>query len=70
MSNKPEIAALISSYQRPGHLRRTLLSIALQRGVAGRFEVVVTDDGSTDETPELVRRVRPLGRFSGSVHDA
>jgi glycosyltransferase involved in cell wall biosynthesis len=52
----PEIALLVSSYQRPGHLRRALQSIALQQGVAGRFEVVVTDDGSTDETPQVVNQ--------------
>ena len=50
----PEIAILISTYQRPQHLRRALQSIALQRDVAGQMEVVVTDDGSADETPQLV----------------
>src|SRR3954466_2463566 len=55
MSYRPEVAILVSSYQRPGHLRRALLSIAMQRDVDGKMEVVVTDDGSTDETPEMVR---------------
>jgi glycosyltransferase involved in cell wall biosynthesis len=50
----PEIALLLSTYQRPAHLRRALLSIALQQGVEGRMELVVTDDGSTDETPQIV----------------
>ncbi len=45
---------MISTYQRPLHLRRALLSVALQRNVIDRMEVVVTDDGSTDETPQLV----------------
>ncbi len=52
----PDVALLVSSYQRPGHLRRALQSIALQQGVAGRVEVVVTDDGSTDETHQVVRQ--------------
>jgi len=56
MPPKPEIALLVSSYQRPGHLRRALLSIALQKGVTCPIEVVVTDDGSTDETPQIVRQ--------------
>ncbi len=56
MNPSPEIALLVSSYQRPHNLRRALLSIAMQRGVSGRMEVVVTDDGSTDETPQLVHQ--------------
>lgn len=55
MVQKPEIALLVSSFQRPGHLRRSLLSIALQRRVREAMEVVVTDDGSTDETAQLVQ---------------
>ncbi len=45
-----DIALLISSYERPRHLACALASLALQRHVAGRFECVVTDDGSSDET--------------------
>jgi glycosyltransferase involved in cell wall biosynthesis len=56
-----EIAVVVSSFERPAHLRRVLESIAGQRGVEGAFEVVVTDDGSEDETPELV------GRFAESA---
>ena len=53
--SSPEIAVLVSSYERPHHLLRVLHSLAVQRGVTGRFEVVVTDDGSEDNTAELVR---------------
>jgi glycosyltransferase involved in cell wall biosynthesis len=54
MPQQPEIALLVSTYQRPWHLRRALLSIALQRGLNCGIEVVVTDDGSTDETRSVV----------------
>jgi glycosyltransferase involved in cell wall biosynthesis len=54
--SEPEIALLMSTYQRPDHLRRALASIALQQGVDGRFELVLTDDGSTDETPRIVEQ--------------
>jgi glycosyltransferase involved in cell wall biosynthesis len=70
---KPEIAVLVSSFERPGHLRRVLASIAAQRGVGGALEVVVTDDGSRDETPQLVRRfAASVGfpvRFTTHPHD-
>ncbi len=49
-----EIAIIISTFERPQHLARCLASLAAQRGVDGRFEVVVTDDGSRDETLPLV----------------
>lgn len=49
-----EITLLVSTYQRPRHLRRALLSIAMQRDVAGKMELVVTDDGSQDETRAVV----------------
>lgn len=55
MSARPEIALLVSTYQKPGHLVRTLASIAVQQA-ADRIELVVTDDGSTDETPSLVEQ--------------
>jgi GT2 family glycosyltransferase len=66
-----DIAVIVSTYQRPDHLRRCLASLEVQEGVAGRFEVVVTDDGSQDETLRLVateaRRVAfPL---SFTTHD-
>ena len=50
-----EIGVIVSSYQRPAHLMRTLTSIELQQGVEGKFEVVISDDGSEDETAELVQ---------------
>ena len=51
----PEIALVVSTYQKPRHLQLSLLSIARQQGVAGQIELVVTDDGSTDETAAIVR---------------
>ena len=45
---------LISTYQRPWHLWRALLTVGCSRGVEGKFELIVTDDGSTDETSRVV----------------
>ena len=49
-----EIAVLVSSFERPQHLLRVLHSIAVQQRVEGQFEVIVTDDGSEDETLDVV----------------
>jgi glycosyltransferase involved in cell wall biosynthesis len=61
---QPEIAVLVSSFQRPGHLGRVLTSLAVQQGVRGAFEVVVTDDGSRDDTAEFVRRFAETAPYS------
>lgn len=54
MPSPPEISVIVSTYQRPWHLRRCLVSLAAQRDVAGQFEVIVVDDGSRDDTPAVV----------------
>lgn len=69
----PEIAVLVSTFERPQNLRRVLASIAAQRGLGGAWEVVVTDDGSRDETPRLVQQfAASVGfpvRFTTHAHD-
>jgi glycosyltransferase involved in cell wall biosynthesis len=68
-----DIAVIVSTFARPGHLERCLASIEAQRGVTGRFEVVVTDDGSQDETLRLLattaRRVDFPLTFTTHEHD-
>src|SRR5436190_19078461 len=59
----PDISIIVCTYQRPVNLRRVLASIAGQQGVEGRFEVVVADDGSTDEAPEIVHQYKNSVRF-------
>lgn len=63
MVRNPKVSVLVSSYQRPFHLLRVLHSIAAQRNVDGMFEVVVTDDGSKDETLEVVERFAVAQNF-------
>jgi glycosyltransferase involved in cell wall biosynthesis len=63
MPNKLEISVIVSTYQRPAHLERSLWSLARQRGVDGKFEVIVTDDGSTDHTPSIVRKFAKTAPF-------
>lgn len=67
-----DIAVIVSTFERPGHLR-CLASLAAQEGVKGRFEVVVTDDGSRDETlpllTDLTRTVAFPLTFTTHGHD-
>jgi glycosyltransferase involved in cell wall biosynthesis len=51
---RPEVSLLVSTYQKPRHLRLALASVAMQQGVSEKLELVVTDDGSTDETLAVV----------------
>ena len=55
MPCSPLISVVLSTYQRPAHLYRSLISLSHQREVDGQFEVVVADDGSTDGTADMVR---------------
>jgi glycosyltransferase involved in cell wall biosynthesis len=57
-----DLAVIMTTYQMPGHLRRALESIACQR-TRRRIEVVVADDGSTDETPQVVNQFAASVRF-------
>ena len=58
MASPFEISVVVSTYQRPHHLRRCLESLAAQREVDGKFEVIVVDDGSQDETADVVTKFR------------
>jgi glycosyltransferase involved in cell wall biosynthesis len=49
----PQLAIVVTSYQMPGHLWRCLDSILRQR-TQRRLEIIVADDGSRDETADVV----------------
>lgn len=55
-ASAPEISLIVNTYMKPRHLELVLASIERQQGVEGCFEVVISDDGSTDETADLVGR--------------
>jgi GT2 family glycosyltransferase len=63
MPSQLELSVILTTYQRPAHLIRSLMSLAMQREVAGRFEVIVSDDGSRDESQDIVFKFARSANF-------
>ena len=55
---KPRISVLINTYNRAGHLRNCLEG--LLRQTERDFEVVVADDGSSDDTDEVTETAQRI----------
>ncbi len=53
-----KLSVEISTYNRKEVLRLVLEGLARQTYPSDQFEVVVSDDGSTDGTPEMIQRMR------------
>ncbi|GAB6187346.1 glycosyltransferase [Thermopirellula anaerolimosa] len=53
---RPDVSIIISTYQRPRNLRLCLLAVTAQRDFPYKTELIVADDGSQDETAEIVER--------------
>ena len=51
----PEISVMLPTYKRPEDLRRTLSGLEKQSIEPDRFEIIVVDDGSGDNTEELLQ---------------
>lgn len=68
-----DVALIVNTFQKPRHLSLVLASIAAQTGVEGRFEVIISDDGSTDGTAALVHDFAAQAsfpvRFTSQPHD-
>ncbi|MCI0335143.1 MAG: glycosyltransferase [Planctomycetes bacterium] len=58
-----EISVILTTYQRPEHLERSLISLSLQQNMKGKFEVVVADDGSKDRTRSVVEAFARMADF-------
>src|SRR5262245_3866778 len=54
---KPTISVLIDTYNHSRFIEQALQSVLAQRGVRqSNVEVIVVDDGSTDDTPSILKR--------------
>jgi Glycosyl transferase family 2 len=72
--SKPFVTALIDTYNQEAFIEKAIDSVLQQDFPAAETEILVVDDGSTDRTPELVRkfapRVRILSKANGGQASA
>jgi glycosyltransferase involved in cell wall biosynthesis len=66
----PRVSVIVPVYNRPAFVRQAIDS-ALAQECRGGAEIVVVDDGSTDETPDVLasygRRIRVVRQENGGV---
>jgi len=58
-----DCSLVVNTFEKPRHLALVLESIAAQTGVDGRIEVIVADDGSRDETADVVAAFAAAARM-------
>jgi glycosyltransferase involved in cell wall biosynthesis len=66
----PRVSVIVPVYNRPAYVREAVDS-ALAQDCPGGFEIVVVDDGSTDETPAVLAsfgdKIRVVRQTNGGV---
>jgi glycosyltransferase involved in cell wall biosynthesis len=71
---KPIISILIDTYNHERYIEQAVVSALEQDIPASEYEILVVDDGSTDRTPDIVkkfaRRVRLLSKKNGGQASA
>lgn len=60
---KPIVSVLIDTYNHERFIEQALLSVLEQDFPVTQTEIIVIDDGSTDATPEIVRKFAPRVRL-------
>src|SRR6266478_140362 len=65
---KPFATALIDTYNHERFIEQAIVSVLEQDFPASETEILVVDDGSTDKTPELVRKFAPRVRLLRKIN--
>jgi hypothetical protein len=60
---KPQVTVLIDTYNHERFIEEAIVSALEQDFPASETEILVVDDGSTDRTPEIVRKFAPRVRL-------
>lgn len=60
---KPYVSVLIDTYNHERFIERAITSVLEQDMPMDGVEILVVDDGSTDRTPDLIRRFEPRVRY-------
>src|SRR6266849_8276728 len=61
--SKPLVSVLIDTYNHERFVEQAITSVLDQDMSMANVEILVVDDGSTDRTPDLVRRFEPRVRL-------
>ncbi len=60
---RPAVSVLIDTYNHERYIEQAVVSAIEQDFPKNEFEILVVDDGSTDRTPEIVRKFGPRVRL-------
>ncbi|HKS95384.1 MAG TPA: glycosyltransferase family 2 protein [Terriglobia bacterium] len=60
---RPFLSVLIDTYNHEKYIEQAMLSAVEQDFPANEYEIVVVDDGSSDRTPDIVRKFEPRVRL-------
>jgi glycosyltransferase involved in cell wall biosynthesis len=55
----PAVTVLIDTYNHERYIQEAMVSVLEQDFPRAEMEILVVDDGSTDRTPEIVRKFAP-----------